>query len=116
MEIYKSITNLKSHPIHDANGIRDTSGEQIYICITNFVRRAFLRYSVPREQWKQINKQCVKNFEYRLINRLSFCSINILKVGGKPGYGLPGVFIFLHNVLKNASHYKQAASNTIFEQ
>ena len=34
MEKYKSITNLKSHPIHDANGIRDTSGEQIYICIT----------------------------------------------------------------------------------
>ena len=35
MEKYKSITNLKSHPIHDANGIRDTSGEQIYICNPN---------------------------------------------------------------------------------
>lgn len=76
MEIYKSITNLKSHPIHDANGIRDTSGEQIYIyCIlllyimwgTFFLNMNFLRYSVPtQENWGNKLTNSVKNFEYRL--------------------------------------------------
>ena len=77
MEIYKSITSLKSHPIHD--GIRDTSGEQTYIChpITFCyyncisVRNIFPQYDLFEIQrfrsgklGKQINKQCEKIWAY----------------------------------------------------
>ena len=83
MEIYKSITNLKSHPIHDANGIRDTSGEQIYICNPNiysiFFGMNFLRYSVPtQENWGNKLTNSAKNFEHISLNLDNYCNISFI--------------------------------------